>query len=150
MRNSTLARRITRHVSAIGAGLGIVMAGTLAVSGPASAAASVCGSQKTARVSILYKACVAKVGSQDYTSQYLFGNNHGSAISVSYRYGWSVGGHKIWSTTTATLRAAPGFVQIKADEEFCDKGVSVSAIVQVKENNGDWGAIAYSNPYTCS
>ncbi|MCO8273863.1 hypothetical protein M1L60_25015 [Actinoplanes sp. TRM 88003] len=142
-----------RRASTIAAGLGIVAAGALAATGPAAAAVpGPCGAQKTARVSIHYKACVIKVGERDYTGQFLFSNNHGSAVSVFSRVGWSVEGNKHWvgGGSAKTLRAAPGFVQVKTAGLSCGRGESITAIVQVKQNNGDWGPIAYSRPYTCT
>jgi hypothetical protein len=153
MPTSSLAQRITRRAAAIAIGLGVVMAGSLAASSPASAATTgPCGTAQTARVSIHYESCVIRQGQQDYLGQFLFSNNHGAAVSVFSRVGWSVDGDKLWNGggSAKTLRAEPGFYQVKTAELICGTGQSITAIVQVKENNGDWGPVAYSHPYTCN
>ncbi len=152
MFSSTRTRRIARRTAAIAIGLGLAAAGSVVASSPALATTGPCGTPKTARVSIHYEACVIRTYQQNYTGQFLFSNNHGSAISVFSRVGWSVDGHKYWNGggSAKTLRAAPGYVQVKTADLICDPGQSITAIVQVKENNGDWGAIAYSHPYTCN
>jgi hypothetical protein len=148
-----LISSLARRAATIAVSLGVIAAGTVAASGPASAAVpGPCGSQKTVRTSIHYKSCVIKLGDQHYRGQFLFDNNHGSAVSVFSRVGWSVEGNKHWSSggSAKTLRAAPGFVQLKTNELLCEPGESITAIAQAKENNGDWGPIAYSRPYTCT
>jgi hypothetical protein len=117
---------------------------------PSYAAVPPCGTPKTARVSIHYKACVEKIATQNYIGHFYYGNDHGSAVGISTQYGWKVNSHTDWISASPTLRAAPGYVERESEGLTCEKGQTVTAVVRVKQNNGDWGPTAYSLSYTCS
>ena len=117
------------------------------------AATGPCGIVKTARGSLHDKACLERVGPHSYMGHFLFSNDHGSEVDVWSRVGLVVNGDYIWhgSGSSRTLRAEPGFVERKTtDPGNCVQGRDIEqAIVQVRENDGSWGDIAYSPARHC-
>lgn len=138
-------RRAALLLVAVGIGTGLPL-----VTASSSSAAVVCGSSATARVSIVYRACVESVTSTAFTAHYQYGNNHGAAVAISTRYGWKVGSKTEWfGPSTITLRKAAGFVERESNTWVCEKGQRGTAVVQVKQNNGDWGPTASFLTLTC-
>jgi hypothetical protein len=146
----SLTSRHSRRAAVLLAGVGAVVALPLMTASTSSAATGTCGAEATALVSIHYKACVEKLASRVYDAHFLYGNNHGSAASISTQYGWKVDGHSYWETDSITLKANPSDVEREEESESCAAGQKIIAIVRVKQSNGDWGPTASSATYTCS
>ncbi|MFI7542253.1 hypothetical protein [Actinoplanes sp. NPDC049599] len=130
------------------AGALLASAGVLGVAGPAAAAES-CGAHKNARVSIYYWACATGSAQDAMDVTYHFQNNHGSRVSITYQVGPSIAGGSVDWGSARTVPINTGNASYENWAFGCTKGKGVRAAIRVKENNGSWGAIAYSGSITC-